>query len=140
MFLWFLLFLLAAIVAVPIAYFSSWPWWLVAASSIVAAFALIKLFDLAVDTLEQAGVIDDDNPDNSDQLIREADTQIINLDQHTRCPACDSGDIAQILYGLPAIDREMERLLKEKKITFGGCAEDDTQPRWLCNQCHHKFG
>ena len=56
------------------------------------------------------------------------------------CPSCDSSDIAVIVYGLPAMSKEMEKAIADKKITLGGCMIYDGTPQWICNSCGHKFG
>jgi hypothetical protein len=57
-----------------------------------------------------------------------------------KCPECGSGSIAEILYGLPAYDEQMERDLDASKIVLGGCCVSDDSPEWHCNECEHKWG
>jgi len=40
-----------------------------------------------------------------------------------KCPECGSGSIAEILYGLPAYDEQMEGDLDAGKIVLGGYLE-----------------
>jgi len=57
-----------------------------------------------------------------------------------KCPKCGSDSIAEILYGLPAYDEQMERDLEAGKIVLGGCCIFDDSPRWHCNKCEHEWG
>lgn len=56
------------------------------------------------------------------------------------CPACGSGDVAEIRYGLPAHgDRELWQAVEEKRVVLGGCCIWDADPRWHCNHCGHRW-
>ena len=57
-----------------------------------------------------------------------------------KCPECGSDSIAEILYGLPAYDEQMERDLDAGKIVLGGCCVSDDSPEWHCNKCKHEWG
>ncbi len=52
-----------------------------------------------------------------------------------RCTACRSSRIAPILYGMPAMDLEMERQIKEGLLVIGGCCTGGDQPAWQCTTC-----
>ena len=56
------------------------------------------------------------------------------------CPACESSDMAFIVYGLPAMSKKMEKAIVDKKVTLGGCVVYDGAPQWVCNECGFKFG
>jgi hypothetical protein len=53
-----------------------------------------------------------------------------------KCPACGGKKIAQIQYGLPAFDAEMDEKLQQGKIVLGGCCITDCDPRWQCVECN----
>lgn len=81
-------------------------------------------------------------PYNLDYIVKNAKAQI-------RCPSCGSMDTARILYGLPAMDGELEERIRAGKIHLGGCCitseevdgEDVyTDPARFCNACEKKFG
>ena len=72
-----------------------------------------------------------------------------NTKAQIRCPRCGSMDTARILYGLPAMDDELEEKMRAGKIHLGGCCitseEVDgeyvrTDPARFCNACEKKFG
>jgi len=52
-----------------------------------------------------------------------------------RCTACRSSTIARILYGLPAMDAELERELEEGRLVLGGCVIGMDDPAWQCTTC-----
>lgn len=62
-----------------------------------------------------------------------------------QCQKCKSKNCAEIIYGLPAFDSEMEKRLEEKKIILGGCCVmldengKEMNPRYHCNECHFEF-
>lgn len=57
-----------------------------------------------------------------------------------KCPECGSGNIAEILFGMPAFDKELERALDEGRIVLGGCCITGEDPEWHCNDCGCEFG
>ncbi len=56
------------------------------------------------------------------------------------CNKCGSTDVALFLYGLTDLDEEMKSMIDEGKITLGGCMIGKDSPKWVCNDCKHKFG
>jgi hypothetical protein len=54
----------------------------------------------------------------------------------TRCPVCGSEKIAEILYGLPAFSPELDKMIKDHKITLGGCCVTGDNPLWECVDCN----
>lgn len=56
------------------------------------------------------------------------------------CPECGSKNIAEILWGMPALDEELERNLDEGRIVLGGCCITDENTDWRCNDCGCEFG
>ena len=57
-----------------------------------------------------------------------------------KCPNCNKEWIAEILWGYPADIESLEDQLSKKEIVLGGCLITDHDPRWECNDCHHKWG
>jgi hypothetical protein len=51
------------------------------------------------------------------------------------CPFCNSKNVAEILYGLPAFSKKLEKELNSGKLTLGGCCISDESPRFHCNSC-----
>ena len=51
------------------------------------------------------------------------------------CPECGKAPLATILYGMPAFDQELEREMKEGRVTLGGCCIGDDDPVWECTGC-----
>ncbi len=56
------------------------------------------------------------------------------------CPRCGSTSIAEIFYGLPVLDEELNGALDRKEIVLGGCCVSGDDPRWHCNACEEDFG
>jgi hypothetical protein len=57
-----------------------------------------------------------------------------------KCPKCGSDSIAEILYGLPAFDEQMERDIDSGKIVLGGCCISDDSSKGHCNKCKYEWG
>jgi len=55
------------------------------------------------------------------------------------CPSCDGKNIARILWGYPDM-KVIEEKLEQKEIILGGCIVTDHDPKWECNDCHHRWG
>lgn len=52
-----------------------------------------------------------------------------------KCPKCGHTPLADILYGEPLFDEELERAMNEGTITLGGCCITDDDPAWECTHC-----
>ena len=50
-----------------------------------------------------------------------------------KCPSCGSSNVAEILWGMSAYDKELERKLS-------GCCMGLADPDWQCNDCGCEFG
>lgn len=57
-----------------------------------------------------------------------------------KCPQCGSLNVAEILWGMPAYDEELERRLANGSIVLGGCCISPADPDWHCNDCGCEFG
>lgn len=55
------------------------------------------------------------------------------------CPKCGEGKLAEILYGMPIMDSELERALEAGEIVLGGCVITDEDPHWECLKCKALF-
>lgn len=55
------------------------------------------------------------------------------------CPKCKSTSVAKILYGLVAMDDELERDLQLGRVYLGGCEDEAGAPNLHCNSCGHEF-
>jgi len=56
-----------------------------------------------------------------------------------KCPVCSSKKIASILYGMPALDEELNKEVAEKKVILAGCIISDDDPSWSCTDCEALF-
>jgi hypothetical protein len=56
------------------------------------------------------------------------------------CPICNSKNIAEIFWGLPADMGELEEALEKKEIVLGGCCVSNDDPKWECTDCFHRWG
>lgn len=57
-----------------------------------------------------------------------------------KCPKCEKSWIAEIFWGYPSNIESFEDELEKKEIVLGGCLITDSDPRWECNNCHHRWG
>lgn len=66
-----------------------------------------------------------------------------------RCPRCGSKNVAEILYGMPAYDEELQKKLDKGMIVLGGCCinsadingeQVNVMPSMHCNDCKKDFG
>lgn len=67
------------------------------------------------------------------------DRKIIQKEKKIICPHCGSEWIADILYGEPAFDDELEELLEKGEIHLGGCCIFPDSPKYHCNDCKKDF-
>lgn len=56
-----------------------------------------------------------------------------------KCPQCRHRPVAEILYGMPAMDADLEKEMKEGRITIGGCCIGSDDPAWECTGCGLKI-
>ena len=54
------------------------------------------------------------------------------------CPACQSGDVVPIAYGLP-MGEGLARA-QRGEVMLGGCVVWDESPQWHCRACGAAFG
>lgn len=52
-----------------------------------------------------------------------------------KCLQCGRKPIAEILYGMPTMDADLEQKIKEGLIAIGGCCITADDPAWECAQC-----
>jgi hypothetical protein len=57
-----------------------------------------------------------------------------------RCRSCGGRHVAELLYGLPAVDEELNRNLRAGHIVLGGCCVSERMPQWRCGTCSHEWG
>ena len=57
-----------------------------------------------------------------------------------KCPKCSKTWIAEILWGYPAFTSSLRESLKKKETALGGCLVTEHDPKWECNDCHHRWG
>ena len=67
------------------------------------------------------------------------DRKVIQKENKIICPYCGSEWIADILYGEPAFDDELEELLEKGEIHLGGCCIFRDSPKYHCNDCKKDF-
>lgn len=83
-------------------------------------------------------------PRQSNQTARRGLAAQMPKRQHwhpSRCPGCGASfRVAEILYGLPAFDDELNRNLQAGSVVQGGCCVSDNMPRWRCGICEHEWG
>ena len=53
------------------------------------------------------------------------------------CPACDSNDVAIIVFGYPSW--ETVEAADSGELRLGGCSVEQDDPEWHCNQCEYEW-
>ena len=51
------------------------------------------------------------------------------------CPACGSGPVADILWGMPEMSPRLEEDLAAGRVILGGCCVSGDDPIWACASC-----
>lgn len=62
------------------------------------------------------------------------------IQKNPTCPSCNSDSAALILWGYPGNMSSIEEELEKGEIVLGGCIVTDDDPKWECNDCHHRWG
>ena len=57
-----------------------------------------------------------------------------------KCPKCGSRRMAPILYGMPCMDEETQRALRNEELWLGGCCLSAANPRFHCYACGKNAG
>ena len=65
--------------------------------------------------------------------------QDFDLSKPPPCPACKTTDVAKIVYGKPALTRQVLEGLESGRIISGGCQIHNGAPGWHCNRCNQDF-
>jgi hypothetical protein len=135
---------MSLIVGVPLGIWTQIPWWIIVLISPVSAIILINLIDVVVSFVERRiapheAAVGIDGVKHS--LLKKAHNEIKReLKLKPPCNACGSKDAALIVYGLTDLDEKMKGMIDLGKITLGGCMVDKDSPKWVCNDCRHKYG
>lgn len=66
--------------------------------------------------------------------------QDFDLNKKTPCPYCRSENVAKMIYGKPALTRQIIEGLESGSIVSGGCMIHGGAPEWHCNSCKRDFG
>ena len=58
------------------------------------------------------------------------------------CPKCKSKDVGRYVYGYwePYADSVTAQAVRSGLLIGGGCAFDETYPKYKCNRCNYKWG
>jgi hypothetical protein len=59
------------------------------------------------------------------------------MDTSSKCPACGSAKVLQIIYGKPT--RETMQRAERQEIKLGGCIVTGEDPNRFCDSCHHRW-
>jgi len=70
----------------------------------------------------------------------ELPSELLELKPEQPCVHCGSNQVAEIVYGMPALTLEIKRELEAKRIILAGCMIYDKAPQWHCHQCGCDFG
>lgn len=55
------------------------------------------------------------------------------------CPQCGSTRVADILYGYPVMNEELDMAIKKGEVTLGGCCISPSDPKVECMDCMHRW-
>jgi predicted RNA-binding Zn-ribbon protein involved in translation (DUF1610 family) len=61
--------------------------------------------------------------------------RILATSKPKECPACGASPVASILYGLPAMDEELDSKIERGLVALGGCIVTGDDPQWRCASC-----
>jgi len=134
------------IVAAPLLFWSDLPNWLVLLLAPLGSYAGLFAISQLIDRIEAKKYPDTEAPPPGEgkktesDSAEEADFSLPEKPHNLSCPSCGSKDIAQILYGLPAINEKLEKMIAKREVTLGGCGIYEGAPQWVCNACSFKFG
>ena len=56
-----------------------------------------------------------------------------------KCPECGHRPLANIMYGMPLMDKALEENLEKGLVTLGGCCDAGLGPEWKCSSCDKEF-
>lgn len=93
--------------------------------------------DLAAFKRHRRAGFDNCDPLPPDTLVQNQD---FDLSNPPPCPKCRSTEVARIVYGKPALTRQILESLGSGKIISGGGMMHQDAPEWLCRRCNRDFG
>ncbi len=79
-------------------------------------------------------------PDPGATSITASRNQDFDPAGYPHCPFCDSDKVGKIVYGKPALTRQILHGLDSGQIIAGGCLLQRDAPEWHCRQCKKDFG
>ena len=56
-----------------------------------------------------------------------------------KCPECGHIPVANIMYGMPIMDKKLEENLANGVVSLGGCCDAGIGPDWKCMSCDKVF-
>lgn len=138
--LFFIVVLLAGIIAIPLRIYTSLTIWVIIALAPIISFITLFLFSIVVDFCDAdrqktPGPSIHPSKDWIDPpKVRHGETPLDLF-----CPKCSSDQIMKIIYGLPPITKALQKKLDNHTVTLGGCMIGEESPRWACAMCHCRF-
>jgi len=123
---------LSLIFSVPLALWSNLPHWAVLLLCLLLAF--VSLLGLRLARQNKAAAT---RSTTSAPVFRNPDS-----DERSKpgCPHCGATDVAKVIYGKPALTRQLLEDLESGKVISGGCMIHDGAPEWHCYGCQRDFG
>ena len=55
------------------------------------------------------------------------------------CPQCHKTKISTIVYGMPAMTKELMNKVEKGEIFLAGCMIENNAPQYICRWCKTKF-
>lgn len=59
--------------------------------------------------------------------------------EKVRCPQCCSSDLARYQYGEPAVNADLDTLIRARRVALGGCLVGESDSVYRCNVCWSDF-
>lgn len=130
--------LISLIVYLPLVILSRLPLWSTMLLAPVAALLLLRGFLVLAARWENPRARLCDQPSLAAENF--VQNQDFDLSKVPTCPHCQSKDVAKMIYGKPALTRQIIEGLESGKIISGGCMLHGGAPEWHCNSCRRDFG
>jgi hypothetical protein len=130
--------LLSLILYLPLAILSRLPLWSVMLLAPVAALLILRgLLVLTTRWKQTRSSLGEAESLAAENFIQNQD---FDLSKAPPCPHCHSPEVAKMIYGKPALTRQIIEGLESGKIVSGGCMIHGGAPEWHCNNCNREFG
>ncbi len=114
------------------------PFWIIILLAPLLALIVLHIFSLlTARRKKQKTTVCDHKFFAAEALVH---NQAFDPSKTPRCPHCHKDDVSKMIYGKPALNRQIIEGLESGRIISGGCMIHGGAPEWHCNQCNRDFG